>query len=133
MGGLLAALYTPRAFLARAFRSLEAWRPRATQQPPHPPGWYILRVFFRSLWTQGVRSDYRLAYWRFLGRMVWNWRRRPAKLWLGFLVLLSAHHFVIYARQVADELERECERLPRAEPVLAGAALPLVGPERRGG
>lgn len=119
MGGLLAALYTPQAFFARAFRSLEAWHPRATQQPPHPPRSYIFRVFFSSLWTQGVRSDYQPAYWRFLGRMVWNWRRQPAKLSLAFTVLLSAHHFVMYARQVADELERECERLPRAEPVLS--------------
>jgi hypothetical protein len=29
-------------------------------------------------------------------------------LWLGFLTLLSAHHFLNYAPQVADELEQEC-------------------------
>jgi radical SAM superfamily enzyme YgiQ (UPF0313 family) len=116
LSGLLAALYAPQAFFARAFRSLEAWRPRATQRPPDPAWTYTLRVFFASLWTQGVRSDYRLAWWRFLGRMAWNWWRQPAKLWLGFMVLLSAHHFVLYAREVADELERECAGAQRVEP-----------------
>jgi hypothetical protein len=43
--------------------------------------------------------------------MAWNWARQPAKMWLGFMVLLSAHHFVIYARQVADELEQACRAL----------------------
>ncbi|MGA2181384.1 MAG: B12-binding domain-containing radical SAM protein [Bryobacteraceae bacterium] len=116
LSGLLVALYTPQAFFARAFRSLEVWRPRATQRPPNAPLAYTLRVLFASVWTQGIRSDYRLAYWRFLGRMAWNWWRQPAKLWLGFMVLLSAHHFVLYAREVADELERECNGLHRAEP-----------------
>jgi hypothetical protein len=46
--------------------------------------------------------------------MTWNWASQPAKMWLGFMVLLSAHHFVIYSRQVADEIERECEALERA-------------------
>jgi radical SAM superfamily enzyme YgiQ (UPF0313 family) len=116
LSGLLAALYAPEAFFARAFRSLEAWRPRATQRPPDPPWAYTLRVFFASLWTQGIRSNYRRAYWRFLGRMAWNWSRQPARLWLGFMVMLSAHHFVVYAREVADELERECHGVQWAEP-----------------
>jgi hypothetical protein len=30
---------------------------------------------------------------------------------MGSMVLLSAHHFLIYARQVADELERDCVAL----------------------
>jgi hypothetical protein len=86
---------------------------------------YNLRVLFASIWRQGVRSSYRRAYWRFLGLMAWNWARQPAKMWLGFMVLLSAHHFVIYARQVADELEQACrglveeDRAPANEPAAA--------------
>ncbi len=109
---LLAELYAPPAFFARAFRSLDAWKPRAFQRPPDAPVSYMLGVLRASLWTQGIRSSYRRSYWRFLGRMAWNWWRQPAKLWLGFTVLLSAHHFVLYAREVADELERECEKMP---------------------
>jgi len=107
---LLAGLYEPESFFQRAFRSLEVWRPRG-QRPPNLPMSYNLRVLFASIWRQGVRSTYRRAYWRFLGLMAWNWARQPAKMWLGFMVLLSAHHFVIYARQVADELELACRGL----------------------
>ena len=40
-------------------------------------------------------------------------------MWLGFMVLLSAHHFLIYARQVADELEQECQTLERSQAACA--------------
>jgi len=111
---LLARLYEAEPFFERAFRSLEAWRPRG-QRPPDLPMSYNLRVLFASMWRQGVRSGYRRAYWRFLGQMIWNWTFQPAKMWLGFMVLLSAHHFVIYARQVAQELEQECEARERTQ------------------
>jgi len=112
---LLTGLYEPASFFDRAFRSLEVWRPRG-QQPPRLPMSYNLRVFLASFWTQGIRSDYRRAWWRFLWRMLSNWARQPAKMWLGFMVLLSAHHFVIYARQVARELEQTCRALPQEAP-----------------
>jgi len=111
---LLAGLYEAEPFFKRAFRSLEAWHPRG-QRPPSLPMSYNLRVLFASMWRQGVRSSYRRAYWKFLWLMTWNWARQPAKMWLGFMVLLSAHHFVIYSRQVAEELERECQALEQAE------------------
>jgi hypothetical protein len=76
---------------------------------------YELPAFFKSVWKQGILSSYRLAYWRFLFLLVWRWSREPAKLWMGFTVLFSAHHFVIYAHQVADELERECRALEATE------------------
>jgi hypothetical protein len=81
------------------------------QVPPKLPWAYQARLFFVSLWRQGVRSNYRLAYWRFLGILVWRWSRQPAKVWLGFMVLLSGHHFLNYARQVTGELEQECGAL----------------------
>ena len=121
LSSLLAGLYEPESFFQRAFRSLETWRPRG-QQPPNLPALYNLRVLWASMWRQGVRSSYRRAYWRFLWLMAWNWARQPAKIWLGFMVLLSAHHFVIYARQVADELEQACRAL--AEEERAPASVP---------
>jgi len=111
---LLAGLYEAEPFFQRAFRSLQVWNPRG-QRPPNLPMSYNLRVLWASMWRQGVRSSYRRAYWKFLWLMAWNWARQPAKMWLGFMVLLSAHHFVIYAHQVADELEQECEALERAQ------------------
>jgi radical SAM superfamily enzyme YgiQ (UPF0313 family) len=111
---LLAGLYEAEPFFKRAFRSLQVWNPRG-QRPPNLPMSYNLRVLGASMWRQGVRSSYRRAYWKFLWLMAWNWARQPAKMWLGFMVLLSAHHFVIYAHQVADELEQECEALERTQ------------------
>jgi radical SAM superfamily enzyme YgiQ (UPF0313 family) len=111
---LLAGLYEAEPFFQRAFRSLQVWNPRG-QRPPNLPMSYNLRVLWASMWRQGVCSGYRRAYWKFLWLMARNWARQPAKMWLGFMVLLSAHHFVIYARQVADELEQECEALERAQ------------------
>lgn len=108
LGHLLGGLYQPEPYFERAFRSLEAWRPGAAQRPPREPMGYKLRVWFGSLWTQGVRSNYRRQYWRFLWLILRNWTRQPVKLWLGFMTLLSAHHFLNYAPQVADELEQEC-------------------------
>jgi hypothetical protein len=115
LSSLLTGLYEPDSFFQRAFRSLQAWRPRG-QQPPRLPMSYNARVFFASVWTQGIRSDYRRAYWRFLWLMARNWARQPAKIWLGFMVLLSAHHFVIYARQVTRELEETCRALAEQTP-----------------
>ena len=111
LGQLLVGLYRPEPFFQRAFRSLEVLRSGARQRSPREPLWYKLRVLFGSMWRQGVRSNYRRHYWRFLWRIHWNWSRQPVKLWLGFLTLLSAHHFLNYAPQVADELEQECRAL----------------------
>ena len=116
LAGLLANLYEAGPFFDRALRSLERWRPRDTQKPPIQPIRYNLSVLFTSMWKQGVRSNYRQAYWGFLWQLVWKWSRQPAKLWLGFAVLLSAHHFVIYSHQVAGELELEAESCLSREP-----------------
>jgi hypothetical protein len=116
LSGLLVNLYKAGPFFERALRSLERWHPRDTQKPPNMPVRYQLRVLLASMWKQGVRSNYRRAYWRFLRQLVWRWSRQPAKLWLGFMVLLSAHHFVIYSQQVAGELELEAESCLSREP-----------------
>ncbi len=108
---LLSGLYTPEAYFRRAWNSLESWQPRPTQHPPELPFWYNVRVFFSSLWQQGITSNYRLAYWKFLGLVIRKWSRQPAKLWLGFMVLMSANHFLKYASVVAADLEQHCRQL----------------------
>ena len=128
LSGLLAQLYEAEPFFQRALHSLDRWQPRKTQKPPSLPHSYNLRVLFASMWVQGVRSNYRSAYWRFLWQLVWRWSRQPAKMWLGFMVLLSAHHFLIYSRQVAAELELEAESwLSREpEPVLSSSLVSIT-------
>ena len=111
---LLGGLYQPDAFFARALKSLQVWQPKPTQKPPYLGMGYNLRVLFASIWRQGMRSNYRRSYWGFLFRMIAACRRSPTKLWLGFTVLLSAHHFVLYSKVVISHLEEEaelCERL----------------------
>ena len=114
LSGLLASLYQPKVFFERAGRSLDAWAPRATQRPPDLPMAYNLRVLLASMWRQGLRSSYRRDYWRFLWLLISKWGREPAKMWLGFMVLLSAEHFLVYSQEVAEELERECRELEMA-------------------
>jgi radical SAM superfamily enzyme YgiQ (UPF0313 family) len=126
LGGLstlLHRLYQPEAFFARALRSLDAWKPRKFQTPPALPFSYELRVYFSSMWTQGIRSNYKAAYWKFLWNLVIKHGSHPAKLWLGFMVLLSAHHFVTYAAEVAAELDQEVQRLGKETPQRTEAPL----------
>ena len=107
LSSLLAGLYEAKPFFERALRSLEVWQPRATQVPPPLPMAYNLRVLASSMWRQGMRSPYKREYWKFLYQLVRRYARQPAKLWLGSMVFLSAHHFLIYSREVARELEQE--------------------------
>ncbi len=60
-----------------------------------------------------MKSGYRRAYWEFLWKLIRKYVRDDTRMWMGIMVLLSAHHFLIYARQVADELARECRALER--------------------
>jgi radical SAM superfamily enzyme YgiQ (UPF0313 family) len=111
LAGLLRDLYAPQAYFGRAFRSIDSWQPRPSQHPPTMGLSYDLRALFSSMWRQGVRSNYRIAYWRFLFLVISKWSRQPAKLWLGFMVLMSAHHFLNYAQVAAAELEAHCRTL----------------------
>ena len=108
---LLFGLYEAKPFFRRALRSLEVWQPRATQIPPTLPMSYNLRVLASSMWKQGVRSPYKWEYWKFLYQLIRRFAKQPAKLWLGITVMLSAHHFLIYSREVAQQLEQECRSI----------------------
>jgi radical SAM superfamily enzyme YgiQ (UPF0313 family) len=111
---LLEGLYEPDAFFNRSYNSLKVWNPKPTQNPPNLGMSYNLRCLFSSMWTQGLRSSYRSSYWKFLYRMVSSFWRSPAKIWLGFTMLLSAHHFVLYSKEVIDHLQEEAEKVDEA-------------------
>ncbi|HEY4046283.1 MAG TPA: B12-binding domain-containing radical SAM protein [Acidobacteriaceae bacterium] len=120
---LLDSLYRPSPFFDRALRSLEVWHPRAVQKPPSLPLSYNLRVLFSSMWHQGICSDYRRSYWRFLFKLFRSCRQEPAKMWLGFMVLLSAHHFVLYSREVIGHLEQESQNHEKESSYMVEGAL----------
>ena len=112
---LLAGLYEPSAYFERALRSLEVWKTKPSQTVPDTPIWQELRVLASSMWTQGMRSDYRRVYWSYLGTIVHRYRNNPVKLGMALGLLVAAHHFLIYARQVADELQRGCAKARELE------------------
>jgi len=107
---MLLTLYDPRRFYGRAFDSLEHWQVHPEQRAPALSLLYLLRVLFKSVWRQGVLSGYRRAYWQFLGMLIMRWGLNPQKRRLGFELALSGHHFIRYARQVAETMEAESHR-----------------------
>src|SRR5580700_4494533 len=111
---LLTGLYKPDAFFERAYNSLKVWKPIATQKPPYLGMVYNVRCLSASIWRQGIRSNYRSSYWKFLFRTVTCFWRSPAKLWVGFSLLLSAQHFLLYSKVVIDHLEEEAEKVDEA-------------------
>ena len=111
---MLTRLYEPEAYFQRSFRSLTVWDTKPAQNPPSLGPSSNLRGVMHSMWTQGIRSSYRGAYWRFLWKLLWNFGGNRTKMFLGSQALMAAQHFVIYARYVADELERECLRMETA-------------------
>jgi hypothetical protein len=112
---LLDGLYQPDAFFARALRSIESWQPRSIQAPPNLGWLYNLRVLCGTVWCQGIRSNYRRSYWSFFGRMLVRCVSTPAKLWLGFTIMLSAHHFVQYSQVVIRQLRLEADLAEHAD------------------
>jgi hypothetical protein len=109
--GLLLSLYDAPAFYDRCYRSLEQWKARRPQKPPEIPLWPKLGILVRSMLRQGLLSSYRKAYWKFLFRFHARWFLEPAKISLGFAMLLSGHHFIRYATTLAAQLEGELNRL----------------------
>ena len=105
--GMLLRIYDPDAFCRRAIRALEYWNPRSHQHAPPVPFWYQVNVVLVSMWRQGILGSYRKQYWKFLGQLIGRWGTDRRKLYLGFVTLLSAQHFLRYAEEVANEIEVE--------------------------
>jgi radical SAM superfamily enzyme YgiQ (UPF0313 family) len=108
--GVLAALYAPSAFYDRCYRSLLQWKARKPQKAPAIPLWPKLGIVVRSIVHQGILSSYRKAYWKLLLRLVARWSLNPPKFSLGFAMLLSGHHFILYARNLVVQLESELDK-----------------------
>jgi radical SAM superfamily enzyme YgiQ (UPF0313 family) len=106
----LDSLYSPQAFYGRAYRSLLHWKTSKEQKAPQASLWPMLATLARSIVRQGILSSYRSAYWKFLFRLLARWVFDLPKLWMGFLLLLSGHHFIRYSKSVVAELEAELVR-----------------------
>jgi radical SAM superfamily enzyme YgiQ (UPF0313 family) len=117
----LAAIYEPVAFYERAWRSMERWKIRKNQRAarqPHAAG--IVAIVLRSIWRQGIKSNYRKAYWKYALRIVSHYALNPPKIWMAATIMISGHHFIPYSREVVKNIEREAQRveaLPELVPV----------------
>ena len=109
--GLLTRLYEPGTYFRRSLRSLEVWDTKPNQTPPAIGPLDTVRSIVSSIWTQGIKANYRIAYWKFLLKLLRNFRNNPTKMFFGAQTLLAAHHFVLYSRHVVAELERDCQRI----------------------
>ncbi len=107
----LAALYDPERFYERSLRSLDQWEPRDGQLPPRYPLRYKLRTVLRSVLQQGIFSTYRRAYWNFLVQWFRRGAFEPARIWLAFTILISAHHFIPYTAHVISQLKDEIKQI----------------------
>jgi len=106
----LSFLYGPSAFYDRCYRSLNQWKSRDPQKVPEIRLRTTLGILVRSIVHQGLLSNYRGAYWKFLFRLLGRWLFDPRKLSFGFAMLLSGHHFIPYARRVEDQLKIELDK-----------------------
>jgi radical SAM superfamily enzyme YgiQ (UPF0313 family) len=105
---ILRTIYAPSTYFARALRSLEDW---TASEHHHLPKINVVAVLAKSFVKQGLASPYRRDYWNFLFSMIKRWRGQPKKLWLGFSMLIAAHHFLRYAHKVSEELDHEIQQL----------------------
>ena len=103
--GMLLELYDPEKYFHRVVHSLEQWSSKPAQRGPRVSLRYGLRLALCSAWVQGVRSDYRRAYWRFAGQMVRRWWRDEPRLILAAMAAATAHHFIGFARETAAKLQ----------------------------
>ncbi len=104
----LASIYDPANFYERAWRSLQSWQSKDCQRPAQQPDRVsIIRILFRSIWHQGLRSSYRRAYWKYFFQLISRYLFNPPKLWLGFTLLISGNHFIPYTKEVLREVETQ--------------------------
>ena len=65
----------------------------------------------RSIWRQGIKSNYRKAYWKYALRIVSHYALNPPKIWMAATIMISGHHFIPYSREVVKNIEREAQRV----------------------
>jgi radical SAM superfamily enzyme YgiQ (UPF0313 family) len=121
----LSSIYDPRKFYERAWRSLNNWQTKDCQRPAHQPALgSLIRIVLRSVWHQGLRSSYKGAYWKYFLRLIARYPMNRAKLWLGFTILISGHHFIPYAQEVVREVGGEIVETVNEPELVASAQAP---------
>ncbi len=121
----IASIYEPTKFYERAWRSLQDWQTKDCQRPADQPALAsLIRIVLRSIWHQGLRSSYRRAYWKYFFQLIARYPTNRAKLWLGFTILISGHHFIPYAQEVVRQVEGEIREVVSEPELVASAEAP---------
>lgn len=84
---LVQRLYAPRAYYRRALAFLRWYRPRG---PRSRPSRAELGALLRSMWTMGVRTPGRRAYWQFLVQALLMY---PRAFGTAVNLAINGHHF----------------------------------------
>jgi len=106
----LSAIYAPNAFYERAWRSMQRWKIKENQRAARQPNAAgIAAIVLRSIWHQGIKSNYRRAYWKYALRIVTHYALNPAKIWLAATIMIAGHHFIPYSREVVAKIQSEIE------------------------
>ncbi len=96
---LIARLYDPVEFFARALVEIAEWK----QGRRRRNRWCEYRAALRSIWRQGLCSSYRRQYWRFIVKFIFT-----GKLGRAFATAICFYHFHAYTQRVVlPRLEAE--------------------------
>lgn len=122
-GETISAIYDPRKFYERAWRSLKNWEAKKCQHPAQQPtAGAILKILARSIWQQGFKSSYRMPYWKFFLKILCRYAMNRPKRWMGVTIMVSGHHFIPYASEVVQGIEREMLNVGTAPELVAARA-----------
>ncbi len=106
------ALYEPKNFLARTYRSSMILGRRPSREKTHWPGPREVFVLLVVLWRQGVIRSSRRAFWRYLLQLS---KKNPAGAH-GFIIC-CAHfeHFYEYRDHIREDIEAQVSQLSDEE------------------
>jgi radical SAM superfamily enzyme YgiQ (UPF0313 family) len=117
---VVSSIYNGSNYYERAWRSLQKWEARPCQHPSkEPTPVQIVKILAKSVWYQGFRSSYRMAYWKYFTKLFTRYAFDRPKLWLGFTIMISGHHFIPYGNEVAQKVNRELRKIEAAPELVA--------------
>ncbi|MFW6127069.1 MAG: B12-binding domain-containing radical SAM protein, partial [Thermodesulfobacteriota bacterium] len=126
-------LYEPRAFFARAYRSILAMRPtRAAQasangrplppaapRAPKNPGEHFLDIqrLLNLIWKQGIKPSYRGQFWR---QLYGVWRRNPSRLVRYLTICAYGQDLILFRERFRQYRDSQKAKAGRAETCALG-------------
>ena len=127
----LAQIYRPAEYFSRCLRSLQMCPDTHTRF--RLPWTYALRCVAGSIWRQGLKGNYRGAYWSFLGKALLRTPKRIARV---ISLAIAGEHMIRYTQEsvlprlagaIAEVQKEDSARKPMKA---RGHGIRLLVPER---